>query len=120
MAASRPEVDDVSPVMAYLGRTAASEPLVLLSGEVDDDRYGIIDHTIADAARDGTTVHLDLTGVRFMGSAGLHVLVRAARLLEDEGKRLRVDRAPPTVRRVLEVTGLAELLGLPPTDGQGD
>jgi anti-sigma B factor antagonist len=104
--------------MAYLSRTETSEPLVLLSGEIDDDLYGIIDHTIADAALDGATVHLDLSGVSFMGSAGLFVLVRAARALEANGKRLTIDRASPTVRRVLEVTLLADFFSLPSNDGQ--
>jgi anti-sigma B factor antagonist len=106
-----------SPVTTQLGHTATREPLVVFSGEIDDDRHGIIDHSITDAAHGATTVHLDLSGVEFMGSAGLEVLVRSARALEAQGKRLTIDRTFSIVRRVLEVTFLADFFGLPPGDG---
>jgi anti-sigma B factor antagonist len=104
-------------VIAHLSRAVPSEPLVRLSGEIDGDLHGIIEHTIADAARDASTVHLDLTAVDFMGSAGLQVLVRSARAMEAHGRRLTIDRASSIVRRVLEVTQLTDVFGLPSDDG---
>jgi anti-sigma B factor antagonist len=109
---------DVSPVVVAVGRRSDGEPLVSVFGEVDDDPHDVIQHSIADAAAGGETVHVDLTGVRFLGSAGLAVLVRAGRALEAEGKRLRVDVASPMVRRVLEVTAVAEYFGLTAADGR--
>lgn len=59
---------------------------------------------------------LDLTDVRFLGSAGLAVLINA----HDDarsGTRLRVVAGAPAVLRPLDVTGLAATLSIHPTLG---
>jgi anti-anti-sigma factor len=58
------------------------------------------------------TVTLDLTGVSFLDARGISVLVVAARQLRDQGGRLVVRSAPLAVRRVFEITGLTEFLGV--------
>jgi anti-anti-sigma factor len=58
-----------------------------------------------------TTVRLDLSGVTFMDSTGLHALVdQQARL----GERFRIVAIAPVVRRLFELTSLTSLL-LPPS-----
>jgi anti-anti-sigma factor len=54
-------------------------------------------------------VIVDLRAVEFMGSAGLHALSQLRHRL-GEDSRLLVVRGPERVQRVLEITGLAELL----------
>ena len=55
---------------------------------------------------------LDLAELGFLDSSGISVLVVAARLISRQGARLRVVNAQPTVRRVIETTGVNTLLGL--------
>jgi anti-sigma B factor antagonist len=83
--------------------------LVSISGELDIVTAEANEPAIADIlARPGSGVDLDLTGLAFMDSSGLAVLVRLANTFGP----LHVSGARPLVRRVIEVTGLQEILRL--------
>jgi anti-sigma B factor antagonist len=56
-------------------------------------------------------VIVDLAGVTFLDSAGVHVLADAHRRVVTAGGRLRVLGCRRTVRRPLEISGLWALLG---------
>jgi anti-sigma B factor antagonist len=60
-------------------------------------------------------VVLDATGLEFLDSSGLRVLLRGAKLAEDEGTPFRVVAPNPVVQRVLELSGAARALDLRPT-----
>ncbi len=62
------------------------------------------------AATDASTVLVDLTGVQFIDSAGVGVLVEGHRGLEAVGKQLVVRVSTPATLRVLEVTGMDRYL----------
>ncbi len=78
---------------------------------------GVVDsHTAAQLA-DAMTAHgaggdlaLDLSGVDFIDSSGLRILVNAHRQLEAAGHQLVLTRASDAVTRLLEITGLADHL----------
>src|SRR5919198_480666 len=53
---------------------------------------------------------VDLAGVDFMDSAGLRVLLTAARSAGTDGHRLRLRRGRAAVQRVFEVSGTEPLL----------
>ena len=55
---------------------------------------------------------MDVTDVAFMDSSVLREFLRAQRSVADTGGRLVVAGAQPTVRRLLELTGTAELFAL--------
>jgi anti-sigma B factor antagonist len=59
-----------------------------------------------------TDVAVDLTETTFLDSAGLHVLLNAARRLTRRSRRLIVVCAPGPVRHVIELARLAETLGV--------
>lgn len=50
---------------------------------------------------------VDATAVPFADSRGLEVLVEASHQLEDSGQVLRLSGVGPTLREVLELTGLS-------------
>jgi anti-sigma B factor antagonist len=60
------------------------------------------------------TLVIDLTGVRFLASSGLAVLITAAHRAEERGARLRLVVATRAVRRPLEITGTDQLFELHP------
>jgi ABC-type transporter Mla MlaB component len=60
-------------------------------------------------------VVLDATGLEFLDSSGLRVLLRGAKLAEDEGTAFRVVAPDPVVQRVLELSGAALALDLRPS-----
>jgi anti-sigma B factor antagonist len=61
---------------------------------------------------DGGTFVVDMTGVTFLGSAGLAVLVEAARLAQQSNAALKVVATARAVTRPLEATGLGEVFSV--------
>ena len=62
------------------------------------------------AARGHGTLVLDMTMTRFCDSSGLHTLLAAHKLAQDEGGSLLLINPARAIIRVLEVTGLNRLL----------
>ncbi len=58
---------------------------------------------------------LDFSGVEFMASAGVHVLLEMAARLEAVGGSLVLARVHPMVARVMSLTGADELVPVLPT-----
>jgi anti-sigma B factor antagonist len=52
------------------------------------------------------TIVLALENLRFIDSSGLGVLVRAAKQARDAGGQILLRRPMPSIRKVLEITGL--------------
>jgi anti-sigma B factor antagonist len=59
---------------------------------------------------DAEQVIVDLRGLEFMDSSGLHVLLRAHQLIHDAGRRLVLVRGSETVQRVFDLTGVSDTL----------
>lgn len=53
---------------------------------------------------------LDLTGVSFMDSSGIAVILKTDRLLQQTGGALALSGVPGQVRRVLDVAGLTKIV----------
>ncbi|MFD0207136.1 MULTISPECIES: STAS domain-containing protein [Saccharothrix] len=94
-------------------RTAGDGVTVLaVSGEVD---MLTAPQLRADALRhldDGRTLVLDLSGVSFLGSAGLAVLVEASQQAKRRGAEFRVVAVERAVTRPLVATGLGEVFSV--------
>ncbi len=103
---------------AQLDITAAADIAgrLVLTGELDT-------HTSPQLARhlDGVdptaAIELDLTAITFISSAGLSVILNAQRRHRDHGGSLVVAAADTNVARTIELSGLADVLGLSETDG---
>ena len=92
----------------------------------DDDRVrlvvrGELDLLVAPSLRtalleashhDGATITLDLSAVTFIDSTGISVILQAWQRASAEGGRLVLSAASPAVARVIEATGLSELLAV--------
>ena len=53
---------------------------------------------------------LDLSGVSFMDSSGIAVILKTDRLLRQTGDALALSGVPEQVRRVLDVAGLTKIV----------
>jgi stage II sporulation protein AA (anti-sigma F factor antagonist) len=93
-----------------------SEGVLTLSvrGEIDmasaPRLHGVLERSIARTKR----LSLDLSGVSFMDSSGVNLLLRAAVASRDLGGSLSVVAASRQVRQVLQISGVAEVVGLEP------
>jgi anti-sigma B factor antagonist len=99
--------------IAIEGATTRGLAAVAVSGEVDittaPDLRAWLTKVLDDGAAD---VVVDLSGVAFMDSSGLSVLVGAHRRLARIGGRLGVVGVSPMMSRLLTVTGLARIFDL--------
>jgi anti-sigma B factor antagonist len=87
--------------------------VVVVQGEIDVATASLLSDAI-EVLRG--TVTLDLSGVTFMDSSGVRVLLQQHQRREDAGDRLVLAELSQPVRRVLEVAGVLEYLGLASDD----
>jgi anti-sigma B factor antagonist len=64
------------------------------------------------AKGEGVYVTLDLSGLAFVDSTGLSVLVTGLKRLRQQGGDLTLRSPTPATRRVLEITGLTEVFAI--------
>jgi anti-anti-sigma factor len=92
---------------------------IVVSGEIDADLSADLQEATSDAEATGLPIEVDAQHVTFMDSSGIAFL---ARLASRSTERVRILRAPDTVRFLLEVTRIGELLDLvdEPAGGPAD
>lgn len=79
--------------------------LLALCGELDLASAPSLEEQLRHAdATDSSQVSVDLSGLEFIDSTGLHTLVNADRQFVEKGKRFSVLRGPPAVHRLFELT----------------
>ncbi|MGH4011668.1 MAG: STAS domain-containing protein [Pseudonocardiaceae bacterium] len=78
-----------------------------LTGELDMVTAGQLHDVLDGLRRDGFhRVDLDVSGLEFLGAAGLSVLLRADAQFRAVGGRVTLTQPTALVRRVLAITGL--------------
>jgi len=93
-----------------------SEPdvtTVTVRGDVDLTTVGQLSQELHTATEQQRDVVIDLAGVTFIDSTGVRALVEAYRSARQAGLSLSVRGARHWVARVLEVTGVANMLSMP-------
>jgi anti-sigma B factor antagonist len=82
-------------------------PIVSLAGELDSSNAASLESALASvtAARPERLI-FDLSALRFMDSAGIAVLIGAAAKVD----AVQLRDPSPIVRRVVEITGLSDVL----------
>lgn len=97
--------------LAIRSERRGSVHVIAVSGELDVAAYGALEHELRRAeATDAEQITLDLSGLDFIDSNGLRVIIAAhARSLAD-GDRLRLLRGPAHVQRIFEITATSDRL----------
>ena len=88
-----------------------------LRGEIDVDVSEAVRERVLRTVRDaaGRPVVIDMAEVSFIDSSGLSALVAGLRLARGHGGSVRLVNVGSPIRRIFDVTGLAEPFGV---DGQ--
>lgn len=94
---------------ATLHQERGGRSVLELAGELDLASAPGLADAIADASRSGHVL-VDLSGLVFMDSSGLRVLLEAARDAQSDGWRLELRRGPETVQRVFTLSSTERLL----------
>ena len=94
--------------MAAVVRADPEHRTFVLTGELDMSNCVELDAAIAQADwLDGESVRFDLSGLTFIDSSGLQSLLGA----RAAGRKVIIDSPTAQVRKVLEITGLSDVLG---------
>jgi anti-anti-sigma factor len=89
--------------------------VVRLTGECDLSSRDELSAVLLAAVELAPVTVVDLAGLRFIDSSGVHGLITGHHAALRQGRRLHVVNAAGPVAHVLAVTGVAELLA-PPAD----
>jgi anti-sigma B factor antagonist len=107
------ELDPARPAEATIERRTdpSGAPVIAVSGELDMSNSGKLDVAVESAVADTPErLIFDFSGLRFMDSAGIAVLLGAANRVET----IELRDPSPAVRRVVELTGLTRILSMVP------
>ena len=98
---------NLSPGLSLATSTSAAETTLSVTGEIDlETAPQLRDALMAVVTTAQSQVLIDLSGVSFMDSTGLHTLMAAKRRADISGVELAVTHPSHVVERLLEVTGL--------------
>ncbi|MFJ5546406.1 STAS domain-containing protein [Streptomyces sp. NPDC093225] len=86
--------------------------VVRVAGELDFESGPYVTDVTAALPLDGPALAVDLSGVTYMDSAGLDVLLALRRRAAAEGHRLHLIGVPRQALRVLDLTGTRHLFTL--------
>jgi anti-sigma B factor antagonist len=81
-----------------------------LQGELDLASFETVDQVLRDAAERANEITIDLSGLTFMDSTGLRLLLKADARARADGHSMRVTGASGEVKMVMEITGTLERL----------
>lgn len=98
------------PVFNITSREAAGGMVLALSGELDLAGVAELTEALAAARTSGGALTVDLTGLEFIDSSGLGVLVRFNNGAVADGYAYSVIAGPPQVHRAFELSGLDQAL----------
>jgi anti-sigma B factor antagonist len=106
---STPDDFDVRTELAQGGAVAH------VSGELDLATAPRLEEALVELPSSANPVVVDLSECTFLDSAGMRVLLTAARRLADEDRSLRVVTADPRILRLLEITAIDTLIAVHPS-----
>jgi stage II sporulation protein AA (anti-sigma F factor antagonist) len=92
---------------------------VTVRGEIDHDVTDAFGQALQAGRDTGLRTVADLSGVTFMDSSGINVLVAAHQQLTDAGGWLRIAAAQEPVLRILRIVGQERLKGTGGGPGRG-
>jgi anti-anti-sigma factor len=88
---------------------ADSATVLQFSGRLDGTNSAAADTKLADAVGRNPTLVLDLGGLDYISSAGLRVLLKAAKQAQTAKQKLLLAALQPAVKQVFEISGFSTL-----------
>lgn len=99
----------MSTDFAVRTHTIGSAKTLALGGELDLLSSPALQKALDEAAdSDADLIIVDLRGLEFMDSTGLHALVNAHHRMEELGRRFALVRGGESVQRLFELTGVTD------------
>ncbi|MGN0612908.1 MAG: anti-sigma factor antagonist [Porcipelethomonas sp.] len=82
-----------------------------LSGEIDHHSAGLLRSEIDYAVREAEPreLILDFSGVGFMDSSGIGLVMGRYRLMQEMGGKVLIKNPPPHIKKVMKLSGIEKL-----------
>jgi anti-sigma B factor antagonist len=88
--------------------------VVILTGEIDFSGTPKVRERLLEVLAGGAPeIRFDLSGLSYIDSSGLALLLEMRRILTESGRTLRITALSPQVRKLFNLTQLGDLFGLP-------
>ncbi|MEU6643916.1 STAS domain-containing protein [Saccharomonospora sp. NPDC046836] len=113
-----PELPPFSPLLDITDEPHGQSLVVRVQGEIDLSTGPLLERHLLDVLGSVDPPHplvVDLSGVLFLGSCGLALLVETHEAASERGTPLRIVAAQRAIRRPVEAVGLNTTLQLHPT-----
>ena len=97
----------------FTGEVSREEDLAVVSprGELDMATAGAVEQELRELRRTGVPrIRLDLRGLTFMDSSGVHLITRWVSEASKDGFELELEPGPPVVQRIFHLTALHDSL----------
>jgi anti-sigma B factor antagonist len=109
-------VDLLTTSVATVESDSEAYTLVELTGEADvTNSDALRDVLDAEVAKQPRTMIIDLSGLRFMDSSALHVILRANRVMDRQGGVLALASPREPVAKMLRLTAADQLIPVYPS-----
>ncbi|GEK00351.1 STAS domain-containing protein [Streptomyces sp. ATE26] len=96
--------------LTVIARRHPEHTVITVAGELDLETCPVLAQAAFAEPLGGMTLHLELSGVSFMDSSGLNLLLQLHQRLDGEGGRLLVSGLQDQPARVLHLTGAYAVL----------
>ena len=107
----------MSAVWRAVSRHDDGVGVVRLEGELDLSVVNELEDELQQALQNAATgLHVDVADVTYIDSSSVGAIMRTFAVALNEGKTLRVVNARGIPRRVLELAGVSDILGLDGTE----
>ena len=83
--------------------------VVIVTGEIDADSMLALQAPLSELSPH-SPILLDMSGVRFMDCRGLRVILAQRNKMTEAGGSVHIRHASPAVKRLLQVSGLTDIL----------
>ncbi|MBQ6518494.1 MAG: STAS domain-containing protein [Anaerolineaceae bacterium] len=87
-----------------------SKLTVSLSGRLDTTTAPVFEKELKESLNGVSDLTLDFSGLEYISSAGLRVLLSAQKLLNAAGGKMKVAGANEIVKEIFDVTGFSDIL----------
>jgi len=92
-------------------KTTNTEAMVLeLTGRLDTVTSPGLQTALSEAIQSSDAVVLHFTGIEYVSSAGLRVLLQGQKIAQGAGKNMNLKNVSPEVMEVFDVTGFTGIL----------
>ena len=81
-----------------------------ITGRLDTTKSPNLDSVINELPEDTKELVFDMSGVEYISSAGIRVLLRAYKKMNTNQGKTRIENVNDIVREVFEMTGLSEMI----------